>query len=292
MERAVSEVFWDAEVRGGTMHGYRFGPDDDGAPTILALHGVTASSRSFLEVAAQLSGYRILAPDLRGRGRSRELPAPYGLRQHAEDLARLMEIYDIEKPVVIGHSMGGFVAVALADVAEVGAVVLVDGGFPLQLPTGASPAELVPAILGPAIARLDMDFESPEAYLAFWRDHPALAADWSPAIEDYLRYDLHGTPPALRASTRKESVMVDTEDEFGTGWYLDAMRRLRAPVTALRAPRGLMNADPLYAPGRVEEFRADIPQLEVVEVDDVNHYTITMSERGARAVAGNVLRHL
>lgn len=281
----MTEVFWDAEVRGGTMHGYRYGPDDDGAPTILALHGVTASSRSFLAVAAALSGYRILAPDLRGRGRSRDLTAPYGLRQHAEDLTRLMEIYDIEKPVVIGHSMGGFVAIALADVAEVSALVLVDGGFPLVLPEGVALPDLVQTVLGPAIARLDMVFESPEAYLAFWRDHPALKDDWGPGIEDYLRYDLYGTAPELRASTRKESVMVDTEDEFGGGWYQDAMRRLRMPVTALRAPRGLMNADPLYAAGRMEEFRADIPQLEVVEVDDVNHYTITMTERGARAVA-------
>jgi pimeloyl-ACP methyl ester carboxylesterase len=291
MECAVSGVPFTAYVRGGELNGHRYGPDDDGAPTILAIHGVTASSRAWLALAAQLSGYRILAPDLRGRGRSRELPPPYGLRQHAEDLAALMQTYDLRRPVVVGHSMGAFAAVALADIAELSALVLVDGGFPLVLPDGVPLAELVRATLGPALERLDRDFATPEAYLDFWRQHPAFANDWGPELEDYLRYDLSGDEPALRASTRREAVLVDTEDEFGPDWYRDAMHRLRVPVTALRAPRGLLDAEPLYPPGRIEEFRADIPQLAVVEVGDVNHYTITMSARGAGAVA-EVVRSL
>lgn len=280
-----------AYVRGGELHGYRFGPDDDGAPTILAIHGVTASSRAFLEVAGQLSGYRILAPDLRGRARSRELPPPYGLRQHAEDLATLMETYDMRSPVVVGHSMGAFAAVALADIADVSGLVLVDGGFPLVLPDGMALPELLQAALGPALARLDQEFAGIEDYLAFWREHPAMTELWGPAVEDYLRYDLVGEPPRLRPSARREAVLVDSGDQFGPDWYLDALRGLRMPVSALRAPRGLLNAEPLYPPGRMEEFRADIPQLAVVEVPDVNHYSIVMAEPGARQVA-DVIRSL
>ncbi|MGN6502806.1 MAG: alpha/beta fold hydrolase [Pseudolysinimonas sp.] len=280
-----------AYVRGGELHGHRFGPDDDGAPTILAIHGVTASSRAFLEVAAELSGYRILAPDLRGRARSRELPPPFGLRQHAEDLASLMQTYDMRSPVVVGHSMGAFVAVALAEIAEVSALVLVDGGFPLLLPEGVALPEMLQSALGPALDRLDREFASVEDYLAFWREHPAMAELWNPAVEDYLRYDLVGEPPHLRPSARREAVLVDSGDQFGPEWYLDAMRGLRMPVSALRAPRGLLNAEPLYAPRRMEEFRTEIPQLAVVEVPDVNHYSIVMAPPGARQVA-DVIRSL
>lgn len=292
MERPVIGAPFSAGVRGGELHGRRYGPDDDGAPRVLAVHGVTASSLAWQAVAAELDGVRILAPDLRGRGRSRDLPPPYGIRQHAEDLAALMDASGMRRPVVVGHSMGAFCAVALADIAEVSALVLVDGGFPLIAPPGADLRELVPAILGPAAERLEMEFPDVAAYLAYWRQHPALAPAWSSQIEEYLAYDLHGTPPALRPSTVIEAVLVDTEDEFSAPWYRDAMRRLGVPVVALRAPRGLLDAEPLYPPGRIEEFRADIPQLTVVEVDDVNHYTIAMAERGARAVAEVVRRLL
>lgn len=284
----MTEVVFEAEVRGGVMRGYRYGPDDDGAPTILAIHGVTASSRAWLALAAQLTGYRILAPDLRGRARSRDLPPPYGLRQHAEDLASLAETYDMERPVVVGHSMGAFVAVALAARIDVAGLVLVDGGFPLTMPPGVTLEQLIPQLLGPAAERLALEFPSPRAYRDHWREHPAFRTDWTPELETYLDYDLTGVAPHLRPSARIEAVTVDSGDQFGPGWYRDAMRGLRAPVTALRAPRGLLDAEPLYAPGVIDGFTADIPQLRIVEVPDVNHYTIVMTERGARGVAAEV----
>jgi lipase len=284
----MTERAFTAEVRGGELHGYRYGPDDDTAPAVLAIHGVTASSRAWLAVAAQLAGVRILAPDLRGRGHSRELPPPYGIRQHAEDLASLLETYDLEKPVVIGHSMGGFCAVALADRVEVAGLVLVDGGFPLAMPPGVTLDALIPQVLGPAAERLTMEFASTEAYRDYWRAHPAFARDWSPEVERYLDYDLYGEAPHLRPSTSIDAMTVDSGDQFGPGWYVDAIRGLRMPVTAMRAPRGLLDGDPLYASGVIEAFAADIPQLRVVEVADVNHYTIVMAERGASRVAAEV----
>ena len=140
----------------------------------------------------------------------------------------------------------------------------------------------------PACRRRSDEFPSPRAYRDYWREHPAFRDDWTPELETYLDYDLTGVAPHLRPSTRIEAVTVDSGDQFGPDWYRDAMRGIRAPVTALRAPRGLLDAEPLYAPGVVDAFAADIPQLRVVEVPGVNHYTIVMAERGARAVAAEV----
>ena len=86
----MTDVVFEAEVRGGPMYGYRYGPDDDGAPTILAVHGVTASSRAWLSLAAELTGYRILAPDLRGRARSRDLPPPFGRSEPDPEIQDLL----------------------------------------------------------------------------------------------------------------------------------------------------------------------------------------------------------
>ena len=265
-----------------------FGPDT-AHPALLAVHGITANGLAWATVADHLPERRIVAPDLRGRGRSNRMPGPYGLRRHAADLAVLLDADGGGARVVLGHSMGAFVTVALAaarpDLVE--RLVLVDGGFPLVLPSGVDDAQGldVAALLGPAAQRLSMEFADADASLDFWRAHPAFRRDWSTAVEDYARYDLDGAPPHLRPSTVAAAMLEDGAELYGPGWYVEALRSLRMPVAVLRAPRGLTDADPLYAVGALDRFRAVVPQLEVIEVDDVNHYTILFADRGAARVA-------
>ena len=93
MTRAASTATYrttGVDVRGGTLHTALWGPDDPAAPTILAVHGVTASHKAWPYLAKALPDVRIIAPDLRGRGRSNALPAPYGMPAHAADLAAVL----------------------------------------------------------------------------------------------------------------------------------------------------------------------------------------------------------
>ena len=282
-------------VRGGELAVGVWGPDDPAAPVVLAVHGITATHRSWPLVAAALPHCRVVAPDLRGRGRSAGLPPPYGLARHAEDLEAVLDRLGVEEATVVGHSMGAFVAVSLA--ARVGArargLVLVDGGLPLAPPPGgtARPDATPEQVLGPAAQRLTMTFESHEAYRDFWRAHPAFAGRWNPTIEAYVDYDLEGEAPSLRPSTRLEAVATDAGqlsggDVLDGGSYEQALRGLDVPTTFLRAPRGLMDEpQALYPPDVAVRFRALVPHLRAIEVDDVNHYTIVMDAAGARAVA-------
>ncbi|MBO9627151.1 MAG: alpha/beta fold hydrolase [Microbacterium sp.] len=264
----------------------------DSGPSMLAVHGITANGRSWGAVAARLQDRRLIAPDLRGRGRSNRMPAPYGLRTHAADLAALLDADGGGARTVLGHSMGAFVVVMLAALRPdlVARLVLVDGGFPLDLPPGAASIEDVDiaALLGPAAARLEREFADADDYLDFWRQHPAFARDWSPAVEGYARYDFDGTRPSAVAA----AMLEDGAELYGPEWYLDALRSLRMPVAVLRAPRGLTDAEPLYAPGALEDFRSLVPHLDVVEVDDVNHYTILFADRGAARIAALALEPL
>jgi pimeloyl-ACP methyl ester carboxylesterase len=267
-----------------TLHVTEYGPPE--GAEVLAVHGITSNGRAWDTVAGLLPHHRILAPDLRGRGRSGELPGPFGLRRHADDLAELLDAGPARPRIVAGHSMGAFVAVLLAARRPglVTRLVLVDGGMPLVLPPGRTPADTA-ELLGPAAERLAMRFADEEAYLAFWRAHPAIGPYWTSEFEDYARYDLTGSAPELRASASADAMMTDGAELYGPDWYLSALAALDIPVTVLRAPRGLTDAEPLYAPGALESFRSIVPQLEIVEVPDVNHYTILFTRDGAEAVA-------
>jgi 3-oxoadipate enol-lactonase len=81
---------------------------------LLLIHGFPLDGRLW---DAQLSGLsslvRVIAPDLRGSGRSEAPPGPYGMEQYADDLEGLLDALDIRRAVVAGLSMGGYIAFAL-----------------------------------------------------------------------------------------------------------------------------------------------------------------------------------
>ncbi len=284
---------FEANVGGGVLSGGVWHPDAAG-PAVLAIHGVTASHLSWPFVAAELPDLRLIAPDLRGRGRSRDLPGPYGIRRHADDMAAVLDHFGIERAVVLGHSMGGFVAVRLADQHpdRVSALVLVDGGLPLARPAGVSEDDLAQAVLGPAASRLSMTFPTREAYQAFWRAHPAFHRDWSAEMAAYADYDLAGDAPALFPSTRVEALTEDSLQLDGADGYATGLHSLRVLSEFIRAPRGLLDEpQALYSRSDVDREAAQIPGMTTFEAHDVNHYTIVMSPGGAAQVAPLVRRH-
>lgn len=261
-------------------------------PTVLAVHGITASSRSFLALARALPEARIVAPDLRGRARSNRLPSPFGLEQHAADLRRVLDAMDVDRVVLVGHSMGGFVAtlLAAAEPERVDSVVLVDGGFPLVAPPGIDVRDPRP-LLGPVFERLSRVFPSRDDYRDFWRRAPAFAGpgDWTEEVEAYIDHDLEPTDGGFRSSANPEAVTVDQAQQYGSPAHLDALRALQQPVVFLRAPRGLQDEPPgLYPPDRVAGLPELVPQVRVLEVPDVNHYTVLMTSPGVERVAAVV----
>jgi pimeloyl-ACP methyl ester carboxylesterase len=269
-------------------------PTED-APTVLLVHGVTASHLSWVAVAERLPGIRVVAPDLRGRGRSNELEGHVGLAAHARDLVAVLDALGVEKTTVVGHSMGAFVALVLGDMhpERVDRLVLVDGGLPLDVPSDLGTDEVIRVVLGPTAERLSMRFASVQDYLDFWRRHPAFAHDWSPMLEEYLAYDLVGTAAELRPATSYAVVAEDSIDQNTGTAIADALAAMRHPTLLLTAERGLLDQVPaLYSPERLPNLLAATSGLRHRAVADVNHYTIVLSDRGADAVAAAVREEL
>lgn len=92
-------------------------PGDDGAPTIVLLHGWTLSAdlnwfSGGYEVAARHG--RVIAVDMRGHGRGLRSEQPFSLEAAADDVAALLRHLDATPAVLVGYSMGGSIGMVCA----------------------------------------------------------------------------------------------------------------------------------------------------------------------------------
>jgi lipase len=281
----------DVPVAGGELAVYRLGSERRDVPTVLAVHGITATSFSWLATTAALTDdVALIAVDLRGRGDSGSLPGPFGLDAHVEDLVAVLDALSLQQPVVLGHSMGSYIAARLGvqHPDRVSRLVLVDGGLTVPGSADVDPEPFMRAFLGPALARLEMTFESVDSYVAWWRAHPAISgSDVDPdVLRGYAAHDLVGEPPALRSSVNPDVLRPDGSDVLRS----DDAHRLALPAVLLSAPRGMVNdPNPMQPLELVNAWAAEDPdRRRALQVPDVNHYTITMGAAGAAAVAAEV----
>ncbi len=96
---------------------YREWPGPRGAPTLLCVHGLTRNGRDFDVIAEAMSAhYRVVCPDMPGRGASEYLaePSQYGYAVYLADLAALIARLDVERLDWLGTSMGGLLGMMIA----------------------------------------------------------------------------------------------------------------------------------------------------------------------------------
>ena len=100
------------------INGLQFAYDIRGrtGPPLVLLHGF-GMDRSIWEdlVESQLGDQQVILPDLRGHGESDAPEGPYSMSLMAADLGYLLDALGIEQAIVCGHSMGGYVALAFAE---------------------------------------------------------------------------------------------------------------------------------------------------------------------------------
>lgn len=285
------DVF-EVPVDGGVLTVGRWSGRPD-APVVLAAHGITANHLSWAAVARALSGaVTLVAPDLRGRGRSNELPEPFGMAAHADDLVALSDFLGLGRAALAGHSMGAFVATTAAALhpERFGPLVLVDGGLSLPVPPAADIDAMIEAVIGPAMARLSMTFPSRAAYREFWQAHPAFADSWSEDVENYVQYDLVGAEPELRSSCSRAAVHTDGADVLLDQQVIDAIQAPTTEAVFRWATRGILDEPQgLYDEQRIDLVDLDPDRIRVAAVPGANHYSILLADAHASVVAQEIV---
>ncbi|GGF56142.1 alpha/beta hydrolase [Marmoricola endophyticus] len=280
----------EVAVEGGSLRALRWG---SGAQVCVALHGITANAASWTAVGERLpQDWSLVAVDMRGRGHSRELGAPYDAERLAADAAAVVRATGAR--VLAGHSLGAYVAVGVERdfPGLVERLVLLDGGLALPVPPDVDPDAALAATLGPALDRLSHVFADEESYVDTFRAHPALGPYWTEAIEAYARYDALPTDGGVRARAVLEAVRVSGRELLTRGAEIDAaVHGLTVPARLLCVERGLQDQPGGLLPVDVVEAAAAAqPMLEVSTVPDTNHYTIAFAPHAVDAVVDAITR--
>ena len=106
----------DLRVRHVTVHGYRRAYVRAGSgPAVLLIHGIGDSCQTWRHLIPELAkDFTVIAPDLLGHGQSDRPRADYSVAAYACGMRDLLSVLDIETATVVGHSLGGGVAMQFA----------------------------------------------------------------------------------------------------------------------------------------------------------------------------------
>ncbi len=203
------------ELQFRTIHGYRRAFRIAGSgPALLLIHGIGDNSMAWQPVHSKLARrFTVIAPDLLGHGQSDKPRADYSVAAYANGMRDLLSVLDIDQVTVVGHSLGGGVAMQFAyqfpqmverlvligaggvtkDVNIALRLASLPGGsealsvlrLPLVLPTLQLAGQLLGAVIGstgvghdiPNALRILADLPEPTASAAFGRTLRAVV-DW------------------------------------------------------------------------------------------------------------------
>lgn len=264
-----------ATVRGLHVHYLDYpGPE----PAIILLHGLSANANEFggLMDHGLAETHRVVAPDLRGRGRSGKPETGYSMAEHAADVIALLDELGLDEVVMGGHSFGALLAIYIAahHPDRVSKVIVIDAAIVFHPD--------VVDMLKPSLARLARVLPSTDAYLDEMRGAPYVAGLWDSAIEGYFRAELQqnpdGTAQSLTSANAVEQALLGVQDEP----WAELVASVRHPVLLLNAKEGygLPGSPPLVPPEHAKMTAETFPHCRYVAVPG-NHLTMVFGANAA-----------
>ena len=251
----------------------------EGEPGVLLLHSLAAHGHWWDWVASRLRDrYHVIALDLRGHGGSEWAPSGYTFDDYVGDITAVIDVLGWQRPIVMGHSLGGYLAAQLAAAHpdRVGAVVLVDvlTGFNDELAARAARQAQRPGpeFANPAEAGARFRLTPPETVAPADALHhlgAAAVVERKPGVWEYAfdrRVFLHPAPDPWPFLPRVACPLLVVRGESSVVMTRQAAERVASTVghgTVVELPgtfHHLIVDDPAGFVARVEEWLSGLPR--------------------------------
>jgi pimeloyl-ACP methyl ester carboxylesterase len=242
---------------------------------IIFVHGLTANAFCFQAFADDLArDHRVFAYDLRGRGDSDKPESGYSIPTHAADLVELIDTWELNRPIIAGHSSGALIALYFAAhyPEKLSKLVLIDAGASAAWKT----IEEQPAWLTASINRLGTPVASFEEYKQRLKAAPFLGPYWNPYIDLYFEHDVYlRSDGSVVSKVYREGVIEDNKYNFYEYKPEEQWKNVTVPTLLLRAGQGLFTEnDQLLSEEAAAAIQRGIKNCRYVNFSELNHYTI------------------
>lgn len=241
-----------------------------GTPVVL-LHGLSSSLRIWDFVAPLLAGrFHVIAVDQRGHGLSSKPAEGYGFEEVTGDLAALIALLGLERPVIAGHSWGGNVAAQFgADhPGLVRGLVLVDGGF-LERSRDVTWEQAEREMRPP-----DIDGAPVERFLQMMRNWPHIKDLWSDDLGQMILYNFE-----VRDGKIYRRLSIPNHMKIARAIYeqrpSELLRSVKCPILIVPALREAASEDERrwqeYRRRGLAAIRSALPTVSIREMHDTIH---------------------
>lgn len=194
--------------------------EDYGAgPPIVVLHGATADHQVWAEQLQPLTDdYRVILYDLRGHGKTGgSAHDRYTIDMYVDDLAVLIDVLNLDRPVVLGHSMGGMIGYVFADEYPESLSALITVGA--STPERFSTKERVFMWISTRVIYYPL-MGNERVQTAFMWGVKKLFGDDAMVEVDELqkRRDAHACDDPNLSASERAKIMAAARDYFGSSW--------------------------------------------------------------------------
>lgn len=240
--------------------------------TIIGIHGLSGNAYS-LEFYRQAfsKDYRFITMDLYGRGDSKANGSSNDLFKHAEDILEFIRQFELNDVILLGYSMGGYIAsIVASQTNRVKSVVLLDGF--------ATMSDHQRPIIEPSLGRLSQPYTSKEQYIEeTTASYAKLGIPNSLKLRKLLHYEIeeHDDYWENKAS---QTIVANDWEAFWDVDILEVGSQISQPVLLVIALGEIGLNPPLFLPEHYDETRKAIDNLKVV-TSECNHYTMGFERR-------------
>jgi pimeloyl-ACP methyl ester carboxylesterase len=275
------------DIRGLRLCLCSWGPEE--GPLVLCLHGILEQGAAWSEVAIRLaqSGYRVIAPDLRGHGRSDRVGkgGSYNLLDFLADIDAIVENLADKAFTLVGHSLGSVVAAIFASIRpqRIKNLVLVETILPTEVEDEEAANQLA--------THLD--------YLTSPPEHPVF-----PDVEAAAERLRQGTPAISKSLAMLLAERITEPCDGGVRWrwapilrtragvgfngigrsrYLGLLKRIKVPITLVYGDKSSFN--------RQEDLAAQqaaMPHAEKVVVSGGHNLPLETPSALAKIISGAI----